>query len=179
MKSRRKLTKEFSQWERILSKASVICGLARWERRLRAYENELADDNAGEREALKSLRDFALPIIESVASLPGKADWETWLDSLGELAMRTIDQPGAVHAILDELQAMRGAGVVSLADVLATLEPELSSRRVEEDTTRYGAVFVGSLSESSGMRFPAVFVPGLNEGVLPKPVREDPLLLDS
>ena len=83
------------------------------------------------------------------------------------------------NAILAELQPMRGAGIVSLADVLATLEPELSSRRDEEKTSRYGAVFIASLAESSGMRFPAVFVPGLNEGVLPKPVREDPLLLDS
>ena len=168
-----------SRWERILSKASVISGLPRWERRLRAYENELAEDNAGEREALESLHDFALPIIKSLAALPSKADWEIWLDALGELALHALDQPDAVHGVLDELQPMRGAGVVSLADVLATLEPELSSRGVEEDTTRYGAVFVGSLSEASGMRFPAVFVPGLNEGVLPKPVREDPLLLDS
>jgi RecB family exonuclease len=168
-----------SRWERILSKASVISGLARWERRLQAYENELNDEHAGERDALKSLRDFALPVIHKLASLPGNADWEQWLDALGELALLTLERPDAVHAILDELQPMRGAAIVSLADVLATLEPELSSRRDEEETSRYGAVFIASLTESSGMRFPAVFVPGLNEGVLPKPVREDPLLLDS
>jgi ATP-dependent helicase/nuclease subunit B len=168
-----------SRWERILSKASVISGLSRWESRLQAYENELNDEQVGEREALESLREFSLPVIHSVASLPGKADWERWLDALGDLARRTLDQPAAVLAVLDELQPMRGAGIVSLADVLATLEPELSSRRIEEDASRYGAVFVGSLAESSGMRFQAVFLPGLNEGVLPKPVREDPLLLDS
>lgn len=61
-----------SRWERILSKASVISGLSRWERRLRAYENELTDDNAGEREAVESLRDFALPIIQNLAALPSR-----------------------------------------------------------------------------------------------------------
>ena len=142
-----------SRWERILSKASVISGLSRWERRLQAYENELNDEQVGEREALESLREFALPVIHRLASLPGKADWERWLDALGELALLTLERPDAVHAVLDELQPMRGAGIVSLADVLATLEPELSSRRNEEETSRYGAVFIGSLAESSGMRF--------------------------
>ena len=123
-----------SRWERILSKASVISGLPRWERRLQAYDNELKDEQAAEREALESLRDFALPIIHKLAALPGKADWERWLDALGELALLTLERPAPVHAVLDELQPMRGAGTVSLADVLATLEPELSSRRDEEET---------------------------------------------
>ena len=68
----------------------MISGLPRWERRLQAYDNELNDEQAGEREALESLRDFALPIIHRLAALPGKADWERWLDALGELALRTL-----------------------------------------------------------------------------------------
>ena len=43
--------------------------------------------------------------------------------------------------------------------------PAAASKRTQ---SRYGAVFVGSLAESAGMRFQAVFVPGLNEGILPK-----------
>ncbi len=168
-----------SRWERLLSRACVISGLLRWERRLQAYGNELTDEQAAEREALENLGDFALPIIHRLAALPDRADWEIWLDALGELALHALDHPASVHAILDELQPLRGAGAVSLADVLATLEPELSSHRREEDTARYGAVFVGSLAEVAGMCFQAVFVPGLNEGIFPKTVREDPLLLDS
>jgi ATP-dependent helicase/nuclease subunit B len=168
-----------SRWERILSKASVISGRPRWQRRLQAYENGLKEENIAERDAVKSLRNFALPIIDRLAGLPQKADWEVWLDALGELALHTIDRPEAIYAVLDELQPMRGTGLVTLAHVLATLEPELSNCRIAEDDSRYGAVFIGSLAESPGMRFQAVFVPGLNEGVLPRPVREDPLLLDS
>lgn len=168
-----------SMWERILSRASVISSLPRWENRLMAYANELSDEQATEREALENLRDFALPIIKMLAGLPRNGDWEIWLDALGDLALHTLDRPASVYAVIDELQPLRGAGAASLAEVLATLEPELSSRRIEEDTSRYGAVFVGSLAESAGMRFRAVFIPGLNEGIFPKPVREDPLLLDS
>jgi hypothetical protein len=165
-----------SRWERILSKASVISGLSRWESRLQAYENELNDEQVGEREALESLREFALPVIHSLASLPGKADWERWLDALGDLALHTLDQPAAVHAVLDELQPMRGAGIVSLADVLATSGIVLPSYR--RDTSRYGAVFVGSLAEhpvcaSGRLRaWP-------ERASSPPVVREDPLLLDS
>jgi len=168
-----------SRWERLLSRACVISGLPRWERRLQAYGNELTEEQFAERESLENLRDFALPLIHRLAALPERADWDVWLDALGELALRALDRPASVHAILDELQPLKGAGAVSLADVLATLEPELSSRRLEEDTPRYGAVFVGSLAEASGMRFQAVFIPGLNEGIFPKTIREDPLLLDS
>jgi ATP-dependent helicase/nuclease subunit B len=168
-----------SRWERILSKAGVISGLQRWDRRLQAYANELKDEQASELEALDSLRSFALPIIRELAVLPQEADWDRWLDLLGNLAQLTLDLPAPVDAMLEELQPMRAVGPVTLADVLATRETELSNRGNQEDGPRYGAVFVSSLAESAGMRFEAVFVLGLNEGVFPKPVREDPLLLDS
>ena len=168
-----------SRWERILSRASVISGLQRWDRRLTAYANELKDEQPRELDALESLREFALPITRELAALPGEALWDRWLDALGDLAKRTLDHPAPVYALLEELQPMRAIGPVSLADILATLEPELSGRRNEEDKPRYGAVFVSSLAECAGMRFEAIFVPGLNEGVFPKAVREDPLLLDS
>lgn len=164
---------------RILSNASVISGLQRWDRRLQAYGNKLKDQEPRELDALESLRGFALPIIRELAGLPREAGWDRWLEVLGDLARRTLDCPAPVHTVLEELQPLRAIGPVTLADILATLEPELSSRRNEEDGPRYGAVFVSSLAESAGMRFEAVFVPGLNEGVFPKPVREDPLLLDS
>ena len=168
-----------SRWERILSNAGVISGLQRWDRRLQAYADGLKAEQTRELEALGGLRDFALPIIRELAALPQEADWDRWLDLLGDLALRTLYRPDPVYAVLEELQPMRAIGPVTLADVLATLEPELSTRRNEESEPRYGAVFVGSLAEAAGMRFEAVFVPGMNEGVLPKPVREDPLLLDS
>jgi hypothetical protein len=56
-----------SRWERILSKASVISGLQRWDRRLQAYGNKLKDQQPGELDALESLRGFALPIIRELA----------------------------------------------------------------------------------------------------------------
>ena len=168
-----------SRWERVLSNACVISGLQRWERRLLAYRNALREGQTRELEAVESLQGFALPLIRELANMPKEAQWDWWLDTLADLAGRTLDKPASVYAILEDLQPLRATGPVTLADILATLTPELSNSRSVEDAPRYGGVFVGSLAQSAGMRFDAVFVPGLNEGVFPKPVREDPLLLDS
>ena len=99
--------------------------------------------------------------------MPKEAQWDWWLDTLADLAGRTLDKPASVYAILEDLQPLRATGPVTLADILATLTPELSNSRSVEDAPRYGGVFVGSLAQSAGMRFDAVFVPGLNEGVFP------------
>jgi hypothetical protein len=67
------------------------------------------------------------------------ADWDRWLDLLGDLARHTLHILEPVYAVLEELEPMRGIGPVTLADVLSTLEPELSSRRNEEEESCYGA----------------------------------------
>src|SRR5207344_2400152 len=43
--------------------------------------------------------------------------------------------------------------------------------------SRYGKVWVGASEEARGMAFRYVFVPGVNEGLFPRPPAEDPLLL--
>ncbi len=184
--------RQSSRWERLLSKAAVISGLDRWERRLDGLANDLLKaleqqpDSEEQRErltkelaALEALRGFALPLLHEMAGFPAAANWRTWLDLLGDLARRAIDKPARIHELLEELEPMAPVGPVSLAEVLATLGPELATLRREEERPRYGRVFVGSLADARGMSFDAVFVPGLNEGVFPKPVREDPLLLDA
>ncbi len=168
-----------STWERVLSNARVISGLPRWETRLDGYAAELKNDRPREMEAFDGLKASALPLVRMLAGLPQQAIWDVWLDSLGDLALKTLARPEPVFALFDELQPLRPIGPVTLADVIALLEPELTNRRLEENESRYGAVFVASLAEAPGMSFDVVFVPGLNEGVLPKPLREDPLLLDS
>src|SRR5262249_17038674 len=47
------------------------------------------------------------------------------------------------------------------------------------EESRFGKVWVGSIEESRGMAFRLVFVPGVNEGLFPRPAAGDPLLVKS
>ena len=65
--------------------------------------------------------------------------------------------------------ARGAAGARSAAEYAATAAPKES---------RYGKVWVGGIEEARGMAFRRVFVPGINEGLFPRPPAEDPLLLE-
>jgi CRISPR/Cas system-associated exonuclease Cas4 (RecB family) len=73
---------------------------------------------------------------------------------------------------------MEKVGPVDLSEVREVLADRLSFLRVEPPSERYGRVFVGTLEEAAGRCFEIVFLPGLAEGIMPKKVLEDPLLLD-
>jgi CRISPR/Cas system-associated exonuclease Cas4 (RecB family) len=66
-----------------------------------------------------------------------------------------------------------------LDDVLILLSDRLRSlRQAPSSARRYGSVFVGNAEDASGMLFNVVFAPGLSEGMFPRPIIEDPLLLN-
>jgi CRISPR/Cas system-associated exonuclease Cas4 (RecB family) len=73
---------------------------------------------------------------------------------------------------------MADVGPVGLAEVSEVLSDRLRSLEDEPRTPRYGKVFVGSTDQVRGRVFRVVFLPGLAERVFPKPIREDPLLVD-
>lgn len=177
-------------WERTLVDAAVVGGRERWERRLNGlleqwslqYEHAQVGSErdwlSRDIDRLQSLRGFALPIIQVLDELPSTGPWRVWLDAIAALVSSTLESPQSVQEVIEELRPLGEIGPVSLSEVLLTLAPALSTRRTEPADSRYGRVFVGSIEEARGMSFDAVFVPGLNEGVFPRPPREDPLLLD-
>jgi len=180
-----------AQWEHLLVDAAVVGGADRWERRLNALGNELRLklDRSGanpsdqtyyeaELQRLANLQAFALPLVQRLASLPAATRWGEWLDALRELARAALRAPGHVIAALDELEAMADVGPVSLEEVTLVLSDRLRFLRREPEGRRYGRVFVGSIEEARGRVFDIVFTPGLAEGVFPRKVAEDPLLLD-
>ncbi len=180
------------RWEELLVEASVVGGADRWERRLKGLEAELQlklasapEDEAvqfglrQQLEGLKRLEGFALPLIRRLAALPAAgAVWGQWLEALRRLAVEALAHPEPVLKLLAELEPMAEVGPVELAEVRSVLAEHLLFLRSEPPEDRYGRLFVGTLQESSGRRFDAVFIPGLAEGVLPRKVFEDPLLLD-
>jgi ATP-dependent helicase/nuclease subunit B len=176
--------------ERILVDAAVIGGKARWETRLQGLSTELhrryndcEDDGDRERieqriQEVEAFSQFALPKIGRLASLPESTVWSEWLPVLHELADETLRRPQEVHELLDQLAPLGEMGPVDLERVLRVLAPRLSTSRKASDGPRYGKVFVGSIEEARGLSFRLVFLPGLNEGLFPRPPDEDPLLLE-
>jgi ATP-dependent helicase/nuclease subunit B len=179
-------------WEKLLVDAAVIGGHERWARRLRGLQRELEtqlhdldrEDQSHrphlERriEQLVRLEHFALPVIDTLDSLPKSATWGDWLEALTDLAGMALRRPESVLSVLNQLQPMREVGPVSLDEVYDVLLEKLGLLRNEPPKRRYGHVFVGSIEEARARTFDVVFVPGLAEGLFPRRAIEDPLLLD-
>ncbi len=179
-------------WEKLLVDAAVIGGRDRWARRLDGLRAELqAQLRALEKEdesrrahierrihQLARLKQFALPLIQELGSLPSSEKWGVWLDRLTALAQTALRRPESVLAVLSELDPMSEVGPVSLDEVYDVLSERLGFLRSEPPKRRYGRVFVGSIDEARGRSFEVVFLPGLAEGLFPRRSLEDPLLLD-
>jgi RecB family exonuclease len=175
-------------WERLLVDAAVIGGLSRWELRLDGLREEChrryrveSDEDAREALArraasIESLRATALPIVSKLAELPRRARWGEWIGALLNLAEFTIGDAERLAELLEELEPMSDIGPVELQEVLLVLTPRLNSLTTASKESRYGKVWVSGIEEARGMSFRQVFVPGVNEGLFPRPVAEDPLL---
>jgi RecB family exonuclease len=179
------------RWERLLTDAAVIGGRERWPRRLDGLAqevsvrlNELKEEDARAASLtriaadLAHLREFALPIIDKLASLPNEATWDTWLAVLRDLTITAIRQPENVLSVLTELEPLAPVGPVDLTMVQQVIAPRLTDLAVRPEARPGGAVFVGSIDLARGLEFEVVFVPGLAEKVFPARVIEDPLLPD-
>ena len=180
-----------ANWQHLIVDASVIGGADRWERRLNALGAELrlkleraeegGSDQAyfeAELSRLATLKSFALPLIRMLHDLPPAAQWGDWLATLRDLAQVSLRKPAGILAILDELLPMSDVGPVGLQEVFIVLADRLRFLRQEPAVRRLGRVFVGTIEESRGRIFEVVCIPGLAEGLFPKKVMEDPLLLD-
>ena len=183
------------KWEKLIVESAVIGGdPQRWHRRLgglaqqyrQQWTEEAREDPDSprllriERDArnLAHLRDFALPVIDALASWPAAATWGEWLAHFEALAPRVLRRPARVLRVLAELRPMAAIGPVSLDEVHDVLSDRLRTIDEQPPASRYGAVFVGGPHQARGRTFRVVFVPGLAERMFPQKPREDPMLLD-
>jgi ATP-dependent helicase/nuclease subunit B len=184
------------KWERLIVEASVVGGdPERWRRRLRGlregYDAQIKEERLREdpespklaslarnRDNLAHLSQFALPIVETLASWPMQATWGEWLERFGELTPRVLRRPARVLRVLGELRAMSAIGPVALEEARDVLAERLRTFDEQPPADRYGRVFVGSPHQARGRAFKVAFVPGLAERLFPQKLREDPLLLD-
>jgi ATP-dependent helicase/nuclease subunit B len=183
------------RWEELLVEAYVIEGLDRWQRRLPGLRaeydrrlRELADEDhdsprlqalTRDREELRHLESFALPIVETLATWREARSWGEWLAAFDALVPRVLRQPARVQRVLAEMAPLASVGPVSLREVRDVLAARLLSTTHEPPRRRAGRVLVGTPQAARGRRFRVVFVPGLAERVFPQRLREDALLLDA
>jgi ATP-dependent helicase/nuclease subunit B len=177
------------RWESLLVNAAVIGGAARWHRRLEALDRSLEKRILRsselerlaverERDSLRALRQFALPVIDLLGKLPEAAAWGAWLSALRELTELTIAAPEPIMSALTQLEIVRDVGPVTLKDVLGMLRERLGEVSARSGASPGGQVLVASIDEARGRVFDVVFVPGLAEKLFPQRVVEDPLLSD-
>jgi hypothetical protein len=181
------------RWEKLLVDAAVIGGRDRWERRLSGLARELEvrlleieDGESSEAETLRRersdllhLRNFALPLIETLSGRPEGASWGVWLDWLERLAVSSLASPEGVLSLLKELRPMASVGPVGILEVREVLSERLTLLPQRPTGDRYGKVWVAPIEAARGMSFEMVLVPGLAERMFPRKIIEDPLLLDS
>ena len=185
------------KWERLLVDAAVIGhDASRWRRRLAGKSAELDaqvreavredGEDSGRAQALrqvqdqlKSLEEFALPVIEELAAWPRAGTWGEWLDCFARLAPRVLRAPAHVLRVLADLRPMSDVGPIDLDEARRVLSDRLLTLESAPPSRRFGRIFVGTPEQARGRSFRVVFVPGLAERMFPQKPREDPLLLDA
>ena len=188
------------KWEELIVESAVVGGRtredgkARWRRRLNGlaedYRLRIQELGRDEPESariarfkrdlvnLNHLREFALPLIDTLAAWPEQANWREWIERFSALASHALARPTRVLQMLADLRPMADVGPVSLEEARDVLHDRLVTLDWDPPARRYGRVFIGTPHQARGRAFRVVFVPGLAERVVPQRPREDPLLLD-
>jgi len=167
------------QWRKYSIDAGIVSGRKDWEEKLK----QLAKNNMNpeERVKIERFREYVLRLIEKLTGFPGKASFKDFARAFNEIVHEFTDKDietwVSVLAILDQL------GVSATRDKFKeTIGAWAQSMKLsdEDDINRFqeGAVTVGGIMGLRGVRFKALFAPGLVGRSFPAPVREDPILLD-
>jgi ATP-dependent helicase/nuclease subunit B len=191
-------------WD-LASRELAICkGIEEWQR-IDRYTSEgmklfRVSDDDGRRfvdipaAQLRALGTILKTLHNHLAQLAQHASWNEYADSWKKLFAEYLGiepEPSADFNAADRLISKRIietldeiAGLdavqdnVSLGDFTEILERWLERSTIVETDKNVGGVAVSSASAARGIRFRALFIVGMNEGVFPRTIREDAFLRD-
>lgn len=180
-----------AQWDVLSAEAGIVAGQTQWTDRLRGLarryhaEHQRAEDPAPWLAArlaeLDRCQRFIARFATDVETIPRRGTWREIIDGLVDTFVRYVQRSDAVGRVTDAVAALAEldtvTGVATFNEVAAAAVQVLAS--TTESVGAFGrGVFVGDIMPARGLSFRATVIPGLVERGLPRPVREDPLLLD-
>jgi hypothetical protein len=188
---------EPAEWDRLSREAGIVGGRSDWRRGLgrlaRRLEAERAAPPADEAEgraprpplpaeAVGALGRMAGALLDATAAIPDRAPAAVlargFLRAFLRLCRRdaSVEQVAGVLASLDALAPLDAP--LTLDEFADLLDVVLALPSEPGPEARQGKVFVGELTQSLGLPFRLVVLPGLVEQGFPVPPRADPILAD-
>jgi RecB family exonuclease/superfamily I DNA/RNA helicase len=174
-----------ARWAAFSVEAGIVRGADEWRdrlARLAADHQADTDATAADRQALRALVAFMQKFITVSASAPRVNTWRGW--AAHTLALLRAYVSPTTHTAAVEETLMRLVQLDLLGAPIPVHEwargvtAALAAATVSVGAFDREGIFIGDLLAARGVRFRAVIVPGLVEGSFPRPLRQDPLLLD-
>ncbi len=171
-----------ARWDYLSARAGIVAGIDRWRAGLRAARDLRAEQDADARDV--RLYDELGRLVEllhtDLAAFPQEGTWGELLAATRHLLDRWIQRGERTRERLERVLGPldRYAGRATRAELLGQVHELIRTQTYREGALADARVFVGSIAAARGLRFRAVFVPGLVERRFPVVVRPDPLLLD-
>jgi ATP-dependent helicase/nuclease subunit B len=192
-------------WDLATRELAICKGLSEW-RRLRKFADrdlELEQGfDAEERRVMRippaqlvCLAALVEKLAADLSKLPERASWSQYAAHWGELLEKYLGiAPGSRRkpsgeteaaisdVMLDLLHQLSGLNAVgsdvALADFGHTFQHWLERSAIARDKRNIDGVLVLDATAARGLAWRALFVLGMNEGVFPRTIREDPFLRD-
>ncbi|HEX7227963.1 MAG TPA: PD-(D/E)XK nuclease family protein [Candidatus Binatia bacterium] len=191
-------------WDLATRELAICKGMKEWQRIDRyAVEgmklSQISDDE--ERRfieipaaQLRALATILQNLDKVFSQLPAHASWTDYADSWKQLFgayLRIQPEPSRdfnateiliSNQIIETLDRISGLDLVapnvSLCEFSETLQHWLERSTIVETDKNLSGVAVSSASAARGIKFRALFIVGMNEGVFPRTIREDAFLRD-
>ena len=188
-----------AQWEALCLEAGIGRGGQEWHVRLAALEARYQNPSEGQAErlapALRLLVRFMDRLLTDVKMVQDQHTWEGWLihflrmyeDYVSDKVSWSDEEPDQQD--IDEQSLNIGETLRSLSPLLAeTTRPAewveavlgcLAWGKVQLRKTHTTGVFLGEMTQATGLRFRAVILPGLAQDSGARLLSQDPILSDA
>jgi ATP-dependent helicase/nuclease subunit B len=188
-------------WDLATRELAICKGSGQW-RRLRQYGRrglvlrQISHDeepreiriSAGQ---LASLADIVEALIGDLRQLPSEASWQDYAAAWMALLEKYLSiepapspyAPAAIHETIRDILAQLAAldaidNPVALGEFSHAFQHWLERSAVTVDWRNRDGVMVLNAAAARGLKFRALFIVGLNEGLFPRIIREDAFLRD-
>jgi ATP-dependent helicase/nuclease subunit B len=182
-------------WNQITLLAGITSGEDSWHDGLRRLRNRLEreqqteieeDDGralpAGYRDAAESLQHYTEYLFRRLREIRRLRSWTETAAGLGALFSELVEHGEESASVRQEWERMTELDALGIAPTVDNIRMQINAV-LKKPAEREGHFqthepTVATFGETQGVLFDAVFIPGVVERELPRPVSQDPLLLD-